>query len=320
MLGAMYIEPPAARGIVRPTEAEVRAALSRCRPELARATLRYIGEGWASWAFETRGIVLRFPKLREAVDGFAVERRLLPALAPVLPVRVPEPVFYCEDGPNGLPFAGARYVPGVTPQELRRPASLRFAADAGRLLRVLHSFPPDEAAGLGLPVDDGAVVRRRESACYEDVVRRVFPLISCEARSYCEAEFEAYLNEPANFAFEPRLVHNDLDQRNTVLDPETGDLVGLVDFGDARIGDPAADFVWLLTIGLRDLGIDGQAGALLRAYDPARRIEELQSRIDFYYFGWPLGDILHGLDLGDEEFVAEGIRSLNARVLFGTRC
>jgi aminoglycoside phosphotransferase (APT) family kinase protein len=212
------------------------------------------------------------------------------------------------------------FVPGVTPQELQRPASSRFAADAGKLLRALHSFPVDKALRLGLPLEDGPTVRENQTARYESVIRRVFPLISCEARSYCAGAFEAYLNNEANFRFEPRLVHYDFDQRNTLVDPLTGDLCGLVDFGGCRVSDPAGDFVWLLSIGLRDLGIEDQRDTLLTAYDPALRFEDLQPRVDYYYFWWPLEDILHGLDIEDEDFVAEGIRALNERVPFGTKC
>lgn len=44
----------------------------------------------------------------------------------------------------------------------------------------------------------------------------------------------------------PRFLHGDFGPDNLVVDPGSGRLVGIIDWGNAAIGDPALDFVWLV--------------------------------------------------------------------------
>jgi aminoglycoside 2''-phosphotransferase len=44
-------------------------------------------------------------------------------------------------------------------------------------------------------------------------------------------------------------VHNDLCAEHVLVDAATGELTGVVDFGDALVGDPVVDFVGLVTVG-----------------------------------------------------------------------
>jgi aminoglycoside phosphotransferase (APT) family kinase protein len=50
---------------------------------------------------------------------------------------------------------------------------------------------------------------------------------------------------PPPYAGELHFVHNDIATEHIFVDPETGRLVGLLDFGDAVFGDPAIDFASL---------------------------------------------------------------------------
>ncbi|MGH7576372.1 MAG: phosphotransferase, partial [Longimicrobiales bacterium] len=44
-----------------------------------------------------------------------------------------------------------------------------------------------------------------------------------------------------------RFIHHDLGPEHLILDPDTGRLVGILDWTDAILGDPARDFVFLVT-------------------------------------------------------------------------
>ena len=142
--------------------------------------------------------------------------------------------------------------------------------------------------------------------------------MSCEVRVHIERTFEAYLQDDANFAFRPALVHNDIDERNVLADPATGELTGVIDFGDVVIGDPAIDFTGPLVGDLSKGGLAGQAGALERGYSES--LAPIIARCRFYEFCWPLFHLLHGLHTEDPAFIEDGIRMLNARVPQGIRC
>src|SRR6266566_401550 len=56
---------------------------------------------------------------------------------------------------------------------------------------------------------------------------------------------EDFLNDEAIFAFQPVLIHCDLACEHIFCDPVHGVLTGVIDWGNATIGDPALDFVGL---------------------------------------------------------------------------
>jgi aminoglycoside phosphotransferase (APT) family kinase protein len=179
-------------------------------------------------------------------------------------------------------------------------------------MRQFHSFPIERATASGVPVEDGAALRISRTEFYENIVRHVFPLISCEARTHTEARFEAYLNDLANFDFQPRLVHNDLDRQNVIIDGETGHLTGIIDFDNVSVGKPAID-LWLPLLDFEKLGIADQLPAFLDAYaDPELDLERARTEVEFIQFLWPFHDITFGLWTENRDLVQDGILALNA--------
>ena len=313
----------------RPDTGEIRAALSRYAPWLADAPIAFLSEGWEFWAFTAGDHVLRFPRpivdlhrLPEGttnLDSLRIEVAVLPALGRALSVPVPRIDVYSEEGPNGAPFVGHRMLPGATVLFATRPPGPGFGRELGTLLRELMSFPVEEAVKLGVPYVDGAAVREQRGRHYEQVIRRVFPLVSCEARTYVEQSFEGYLNEPAHFEFRPALVHQDLDM-NCLIETETGELSGLIDFGGMVVSNPALD-LWLPVYGFARLGIEEQlAACLAEAGIDDALLAQMRPEVDFVHLNFPLTDILSGLEREDVEQVEEGLRSLNAMVPYGIQC
>jgi aminoglycoside 2''-phosphotransferase len=312
---------------------EVRDALRRYAPRLADAPIEFLGEGWAMWAYRAGDYVLRLPMRETAAVKLSRNHDLLRELAQSVSVRIAAPEVYAEDGPQGLPFTAHRFIPGVSLIEAASllPASARggkpavrpaptFGDELGIFLRQLHGFPVERAVALGGRVEDGAALRADRIAFYEDIVRRVFPLVSCEARSYTKARFEAYLNDAANFVFEPRLIHSDLDRQNIIIDAATGSLTGVIDFDNVRVGKPAID-LWLALVDFEKLGIDDQLSAFLEAYgDPGLDLERARVEADFVQFLWPFHDITFGLWTENQDLVEDGIRALNESLPRDLRC
>src|SRR5581483_1927845 len=155
--------------VTKPTGVQVREALQRYAPSLAGEPIAFLAEGWEFWAFTAGDHVLRFPRpvcdlcrLPEGttnLDSLALERRLLPELRPYLSAPVPDIDLYGEDGPNGLPFAGHRILPGETVLYASRPPGPEFGREYGCLLRELGSFPVERAVALGVPYVDGPAMR-----------------------------------------------------------------------------------------------------------------------------------------------------------------
>jgi aminoglycoside phosphotransferase (APT) family kinase protein len=171
--------PPEAE-LPAPTNAELRDALTRARADLAGAAYKALDHGWAFRAYLAGDCVLRFPKRAEDTRRLPAEARLLPILAPALPLPISVIALH-HDGPNDLPFTSHRFVPGVKAMQLGRPLSANAAEVLGRFLRALHDFPTGRALDCGIGYNDAALWREERAQLYEVTIRRCFPLVSCEA-------------------------------------------------------------------------------------------------------------------------------------------
>lgn len=233
------------------TDALARALLVEQFPEHAPHDLRPLGEGWDNRAFVlNETFVVRFPRRRIAVPLLEAELDALPRLAPLLPVPIPDPVIRgvaSERYP--YPFAGYRMLAGETACARERTPEERAALGPalGRFLRALHDAPVPEEPDPRLLEDpfgkhDLAGVYRARAA---DMARRAkahpeFPADAVRAR------LETLSTGPG-FAGSQRWIHGDLHGRH-VLVGETGDLAGVLDWGDVMLGDPGLDLSVAFTL------------------------------------------------------------------------
>jgi aminoglycoside phosphotransferase (APT) family kinase protein len=171
-------------------------------------------------------------------------------LAGLLPVPVPAPVRVGR--PSELldrPWTVVRWVTG-TPADVA-PLGLLAAGTLARVLRSLHVPAP-----AGAPVNDSRGIPLAPALLPE---RALDEVVDDAPRDRLDAVWGAALAAPA-WDGSPRWLHGDLHPANVVGDA-TGDLVGLLDFGDLCAGDPATDLsaAWLLLP-------DGAAEPFLDAY------------------------------------------------------
>ena len=188
--------------------------------------------------------VFRFPRRSGVEPALEAEIVLLPALAPALPVAVPafehvsrEPLF-------------------VAYRRIRGEPLIDEDADGVRtFLEALHAF---DASALPVERRDWIEAHREQCAEFE---RLVFPLLDSDVRSRAErlfAEVETLTG------FEPALLHADLGPEHLLV--RDGRLAGVIDWGDARVGDPALDYAWLLNGPFADWDVDPDLRRRARFY------------------------------------------------------
>src|SRR3954471_20535532 len=93
-------------------------------PQVSVEPLVLLGEGWDNTVWLAGGQwVFRFPRRAVAIAGFERELATLPALAPRLPLPIPDPVWRGRPTDEfRWPWFGARQVPGVEPLGLGKEA------------------------------------------------------------------------------------------------------------------------------------------------------------------------------------------------------
>jgi aminoglycoside phosphotransferase (APT) family kinase protein len=213
-------------------------------PELAPARLELLGAGWDNWAFRVNGdLVFRFPRRKLGAVLLEREVRVLPLLAPHLPLPIPTPLF--QGAPAGgypYPFAGYRLIPGETACRLEWTGAARAAAAPllGRFLRTLHRLPVEPAVREWAPRDD---MGKTDLPRYLTLVEERLAAMPPAARPPDAAEVLERmdtLSRTPPHAGPTCWVHGDLYARHLLADDRLR-LTGVIDWGDVHLGDPALD-------------------------------------------------------------------------------
>ena len=225
---------------------------------LPEQSVELVSEGWdyvvhlvdGRWAF-------RFPRRVVVLPGTERELACLPALAELLPVGVPAPVFVgAPEGDYPWPFYGAPYLPG---HEATAADADAIARPLGRALRALHGCALD----CELPVDplgrvDMAIRVPRTRELLRDLEVDAEPLLS-EAETLPPARHTA-------------VCHGDLHFRQLLVDGT--ELSGIIDWVDVCRSDPAVD----LSIAWSLLSGDAR-GAFFDEYGAIDHEREIRARV-----------------------------------------
>jgi aminoglycoside phosphotransferase (APT) family kinase protein len=205
-------------------------------PELAPEGLRPLGHGWdyTIWVVDER-YAFRFPRRQIVVPGTEREIAVLPLLAPLLPLPVPEPVFVgrpTDEYP--WPFFGSPLLPGQESSysELDAEDRLAIALELTAFLRTLHAVELDEP----LPVD---VNRRADMRARVPLARETLAEIEQLWRpppSVAATLAEAERLPPGDLS---AVVHGDLHFRQLLVDGRR--VTGVIDWVDVCRSDPAID-------------------------------------------------------------------------------
>jgi aminoglycoside phosphotransferase (APT) family kinase protein len=180
------------------------------------------------------GNVRRVPRTPEAREACLRQCRFLPRLASRLPVRIPVPLRCDREGMVYRKLAGEPLRPDMPP----RWNAVQIADDVAAFMRELHSIPVQDALSWGVP----ATNRTAQLLAAAD---RVLPLIPSEWQKPALAWREQFIEMP-----HPDVpIHGDLWHENILIDPQNVRVLGVLDFDEASIGDPAWDLATQLHCG-----------------------------------------------------------------------
>ena len=174
-------------------------------------------------------IKLTRPKWSAEIEA---EASLLQRVRGALPVRTPQVL--ATGTVEGWPWVAMTHVPGTQIAELWPSASRaerdRWAQQIGEVIRALHTLPVEADPGWS------AWLRHCESTVLD---RHRGPLVE---------GIPAFLrpDEP----LPPVLLHTEIYEQHVLI--EGGDVVGLIDFADGRVGDPRYELPALLELMFRD--------------------------------------------------------------------
>ena len=247
-----------------------------------RSSVSEIVGGWAFWTFDIDDRwIARFPRNEAIAAAAERELRLLPALSRHLSFPVPDPSHVGRRA--GWPFFVYSKIRGrgLTSAD----GSPSVLDRLGSMLAEMHAFPVARAAELLEIARPEQAWRAQYEALWPDVEAFAIPAMRPEIARRVEREFQQFMDGPFNAAV--TLVHNDLGLEHLLVDHGTAEPTGIIDFESAWIGDPAIDFVPLVSA----FG----AGALERLLAGRDLGEGLADRLYFYRWMGSVHAIIYGV-------------------------
>ena len=241
------------------------------------APLRELDDGWDFKVLVVDDAwVVRWPRHRLAVEEMEREVELLPVLAPLLPVEVPR-FEYVSREPWLVAYRFIRGEPLVDED----PEGVRAFLDA------LHGIAVDHVPAKR---PDWLETYRKQA---EEFRRVVLPLLDSDER----AHGEALLAEVETLtSFRSALTHSDLGPTHLLV--RDSRLAGVIDWGDARVGDPALDYAWLLNGPFPGWDVD----------------DELRRRARIYHRLGPWFEVHYGVFTDQPGWVESGLRGIRERL------
>ncbi len=291
-------------------EDRCRRAIGEAFPGLEVRSARYFAAGWDYELWEINDeLLFRFPMREECAEPLRVESRLLAELAEHLSMPVPRPA-YVSDGVASFqqPFFAYRKLAGVPLEEAGASEDERreIAAQVGRFLHELHSFPVERAAALGVPVFSPEGWRQHYVEFYEKVRPLVVPLLSANEAAALESFWRKLLDSKEFFQFSPALIHRDLGGAHVLVDGER--IAGVIDFGDVCVADPGFDFT----------GWEGDfRERALAAYGLSQdQRERFSARADTYRKIIPFHAVIYGVGGNHPESTQRGVEAIRERLAY----
>ena len=274
-----------------------RAFLERRWPELAVDMFEPIIGGWDCFTYVVNGEwVFQFPRQPGAVESLTKQIAVLPELAREVSSAIPVPEFVSTD-PLCMGYARidgrsmSADIDGIWPERL------------GRFLYDLHMTPPEFVGMRSLTAAD---VRDGLRRVVDDLSVHVLPLLDAAERGIAERTVAAFLNDDDNFRFATCLTHGDIGPEH-VLITASGDLAGVIDWGDVEVGDPVFDVAWVMHA-LPEMG-----RRVLGAYGGPPDDRFLQ-RARFSFMLMPWHEVTYGALTEQPGFVESGLAGVRERL------
>ncbi|MEO5500186.1 MAG: aminoglycoside phosphotransferase family protein [Ginsengibacter sp.] len=215
--------------------------VNRVFPELKIDKIKKIGEGDTYVAFLINDHYLfKQAKTDKARQQLKKEILLMDFLAGSF--YIPIPRFILVE--NNYLFGAYEILKGIPLTEyLEKHEFTKSHADQiNNFLATLHGKSFRTLKECALPIMDYFEEYGHD---YEFIKRVSESIFSKRQKKIILEKYGSYLSCKNNFEYKPQLLHNDFSFNHIICDPESGNIRGVIDFGDAAIGDAAYDFYFL---------------------------------------------------------------------------
>lgn len=222
--------------------------IQRLAPELTIHQLGYNHEGLVNDIVIVNGQrIFRFPKSEWARTALRHEAQLLALARQHVEMRLPHFDIEQDD------MVSYEMIPGeaLLRDDILRLAPReqdRVAETLATFLAQLHTIPPAALDAAQIGPSDSVRTAADWLTLYEDTQRELFPLLMSDAKEWVHRLFAPLMADEHFMDCTPCLVHGDLGAYHILCQRPDCQINGIIDFGTAGTGDPAADIGCLINV------------------------------------------------------------------------
>lgn len=251
-----------------------------------------------------RLLIARRPRSEAAARQLEADARALAAMTigvrSRLPFAVPTVVGDLTEGDDSVSVY--EFVPGDKADRIGLEPSTMLVAEIGSAIAAIHGLTRGFVEDAGLPVLTSDDVRASSAALVERATRTGRLPISVQRR------WESALDDVSLWQFQPCVIHGSLRLGNLLTNGLA--VVGVLEWGDLRVGDPARDMHWLQDLDARiSRGVLAEYAEAVGGPDrQLRRRAALHAELEIARW------LLYGVDADDDAVVADAEATLGALV------
>jgi len=289
-------------------------ALRKCNPQLRVHSLRRFKEGWDNYVYElNHTLVVKLSKDIYSGEKLLKEACLLPylrvELGHIIPLELAKCVVNIDNEEHVIlvyeAIQGGSMV-NRAPSQMPSAHSLCYAL--AHLLQRVHTMSvPMECARM-VPVHD--TPQKWSKTILSEVYRltgMAGSTLKPDLRQAVLQRVRDYVRQLQHSGFKPKLIHGDIDPRNVLID-QKGRLVGLIDWGEAVVGDPALDYAGLFYI-------DEHLGNHALEIQCEEEVSRLLPRVRFHRELAPLYWVAYGMNDANNRLVRKGLSLLRTKFI-----
>ncbi|WP_144512536.1 aminoglycoside phosphotransferase family protein [Bacillus mycoides] len=284
-------------------------------PGLSIHSYKQNEEGWDNITVIINDeLLFRFPRKLEYANRIPLEKELCTILSHLLQeIEIPKYHLLYKNNCNTVPFCS--YYPLIHGEplttelvaKLEKKELKAIITQLATFLAALHSIPLKRTETLGFPIEKTLTYWKELQTKLNQYFTNSLTSLQ---KSALNRLFENFFVCIAKSTFQNTIIHADFTHHHILFNNLNKTISGVIDFGDAQIGDPAFDFAGLYYDFGREFttSIYEQYSALISHRDPL-----LIHRITtFYQYSPLLHNLIYNIETNNEIILKKNEEQLKA--------
>ena len=225
---------------------ELEDAISVIRESYTEASLGdfdVVGNGFGCFVLlSDDGMIFRIAKNIETAKQYVMECKVLPRLMKYIPLNIPNPIWYrfnATSAPYGIMAYKRLKGNPIELDKMNQSNRKSIANEVANYINSIHQVPYEKLEVAYIPNirNDKKTLEALRESTFEFLKKE----LTVEENRKVEDWWEEILADDKFFQYKPSLCHGDLWYENILVDDTYTHVIGVVDFSNMRIGDPAVD-------------------------------------------------------------------------------